>query len=131
MLETIADLPEPVPPEMSEVPTPMATEVPEAQAAPVRLRLGEILVERGKLDPTALERTLRLQQSNAGTAAKRERLGELLVTLGLVAQREVTDALAQQLGLDVIEANAYPEFPILEERVSPRFLRQSHALPIK
>ena len=117
MLETIAD------------PTPDQTPLPAVVSeTPVRLRLGEILVERGKLDPLALERTLRLQ-ANAGR--KRERLGELLVTLGLVAQREVTDALAQQFGLSIIESGAYPEFPILEERVSPRFLRQSHALPIK
>ncbi|MBK7471314.1 MAG: hypothetical protein IPI73_12515 [Betaproteobacteria bacterium] len=86
-----------------------------AAAVSVRPRIGEILVERGKLDPLALERTLRLQQSNVGSGGKQERLGELLVTLGLVAQREVTDALAQQLGLRVIEAGAYPEFPILED----------------
>ncbi|MBK7470951.1 MAG: type II secretion system ATPase GspE [Betaproteobacteria bacterium] len=103
----------------------------EATAPAARRRIGEILVERGKLDPLALERTLRLQESNVAAGGKRERLGELLVTLGLVAQREVTEALAQQLGLRVIESGAYPEFPILEERVSARFLRQSRALPIK
>ena len=113
--------------------TPMSPEnTPVAEAVPVVWRrLGELLVERGKLDPVALERTLRLQQSNPNTGGRRERLGELLVTLGLVAQREVSEALAQQLGLQVIEAAAYPEFPILEERVSARFLRQSRALPIK
>ncbi|MEO7760409.1 MAG: type II secretion system ATPase GspE, partial [Casimicrobiaceae bacterium] len=115
------------PPPMS-VPEPVVE--PVAVALP-RLRLGEILVERGKLDPVALERTLRLQQGNASAGSKRERLGELLVTLGLVAQREVTDALAFQLNLPVIESAAYPEFPILEERINPRFLRQSRALPIR
>ncbi|MEO8133174.1 MAG: type II secretion system ATPase GspE [Betaproteobacteria bacterium] len=112
------------------VEVPETTVALDAVAAP-RLRLGEILVERGRLDPAALERTLRLQQGNAGAGGKRERLGELLVSLGLVAQREVTDALAHQLGLAVIESSAYPEFPIMEERVSSRFLRQSGALPIK
>ena len=113
--------------------TPLPPEnITPAQIAPaVHRRLGEMLVERGRLEANALERTLRLQQSNASAGGRRERLGELLVTLGLVAQREVTDALAQQLGIGVIEAAAYPEFPILEERVSPRFLRQSRALPIK
>jgi len=112
----VADAPPPVPVLADVVPAP----------AP-RMRLGEILISRSKLDPTALERTLRLQQGSS----KRERLGELLVTLGLVAQREVTDALSFQLGLPVIESAAYPEFPILEERINSRFLRQSHALPIR
>src|SRR6185369_9457691 len=84
-----------------------------AISAPMPLRLGEILVQRGKLDPNALERTLRLQQSNAGAGGKRERIGELLVTLGLVAQREVTDALSWQLEIPVVETYAYPELPIL------------------
>ena len=55
----------------------------EATAPAARRRIGEILVERGKLDPLALERTLRLQESNVAAGGKRERLGELLVTLGL------------------------------------------------
>ena len=92
---------------------------------PVRKRLGEILIERGKLDQAALERALRLQQESG------ERLGALLVTLGLCAQRDVAEALAVQLALPLIDAAGYPEFPILEERVSARFLRESRALPVR
>jgi len=73
-----------------------------------------------QLDAAALDRALRLQQESGG-----ERLGQLLVTLGLCAQRDVTEALAQQLGLPLVDATGYPEFPILEEQVSPRFLRES------
>ncbi|MCC7328082.1 MAG: Flp pilus assembly complex ATPase component TadA, partial [Burkholderiales bacterium] len=92
---------------------------------PVRKRIGEILIERGKLDAATLERALRLQQESE------ERLGALLVTLGVVAQRDVADALAQQLALPLVDASSYPEFPILEERVSTRFLRESRVLPIR
>jgi general secretion pathway protein E len=91
----------------------------------VRKRLGEILIERGKLDAATLDRALRLQQESG------EKLGALLVTLGVVAQREIAEALAQQLDLPMMEAGAYPEFPILEERVSARFLREMHALPVR
>ena len=94
--------------------------------APPRRRLGEILIERGKLDTAALDRALRLQQESGG-----ERLGQLLVTLGLCAQRDVTEALAHQLGLPLVDAAGYPEFPILEEQVSPRFLRECRALPVR
>ncbi len=92
---------------------------------PVRKRLGEILIERGKLDQANLDRALRLQGESG------ERLGALLVTLGLCAQRDVAEALATQLELPLVDANGYPEFPILEESVSARFLREAHALPVR
>src|SRR5262250_124458 len=92
--------------------------------APVQKRIGEILIERGKLDAAGLERALRLQQGSG------EKLGTLLVTLGVVAQRDVAEALASQLGLPLVEAAGYPELPILEERISARFLREARALPL-
>ena len=53
------------------------------------------------------------------------------MTLGICAQRDVAEALAIQLGLPLVDAASYPEFPILEERVSARFLRESRALPVR
>ena len=93
--------------------------------APVRKRLGEILIERGKLDQQNLDRALRLQAESG------ERLGSLLVTLGLCAQRDVAEALSLQLALPLVDTGGYPEFPILEERVSARFLREARALPVR
>jgi len=97
---------------------------PAPVVAPGRKRIGEILIERGRLDPGGLERALRVQQETG------EKLGSLLVTLGLVAQRDVAEALASQLGLPLVEAAGYPELPILEERISARFLREARALPL-
>ena len=93
--------------------------------APVRKRIGELLIERGKLDAATLDRALRLQQESG------EKLGALLVTLGVVAQRDVAEALASQLELTMVDVAGYPEFPILEERVSPRFLRETRSLPLR
>ena len=90
-----------------------------------RKRLGEILVERGKLDPANLERALRLQAESG------EKIGALLVTLGLCAQRDVAEALSTQLDLALVDAGGYPEFPILDESISARFLRDAHALPVR
>ncbi len=92
---------------------------------PARKRLGEVLIERGKLDAVALERALRLQQESG------EKLGVLLVSLGLCAQRDVSEVLAAQLELPLCDVAGYPEFPILEERVSARFLRDARALPVR
>ena len=74
--------------------------------------------------PRAWIAHLRIQEDSG------EKLGVLLVTLGVVAQRDVSEALADQLGLPLVEAASYPELPILEERVSARFLRESRALPL-
>ena len=89
------------------------------------MRLGELLIARGKLDAAGVERALRLQQETG------EKLGALLVTLGLCAQRDVAEALATQLGLPLVDAGSYPEIPVLEELISPRFLREARALPLR
>ena len=57
------------------------------EPARARKRIGEILVERGRLDAGGLDRALRVQQETG------EKLGSLLVTHGLVAQRDVAEAL--------------------------------------
>ncbi len=92
----------------------------------MRKLLGEILLERGKLDVAGLERALRLQDG-----AERQRLGQLLITLGLVSERDVMEALAEQLALPLLEGKSFPELPILEERVSHRFLREARVLPVR
>ena len=45
-----------------------------------RRRLGELLVDRGCLQPAMLERALKLQRENG------ERLGQLLLQLGMILQ---------------------------------------------
>ncbi|MCR4298763.1 MAG: type II secretion system ATPase GspE [Gallionella sp.] len=88
-------------------------------------RLGEILIERGKLDTASLERALRIQE-----AAKGERIGAILIRTGMAAERDVMEALSAQLGLPLASAADYPEFPLLEEQVAIRFLKQSRVLPL-
>ncbi len=104
---------------------------PKTKARPhgasARVPLGQILVDRQKIDPNELDRVLRLQASSA----TRERIGSLLSTLGVVSARDVAQALAIQADLPFVEASAFPEMPILEERISARFLRDARALPIE
>jgi len=89
-------------------------------------RLGEILVERGKLDPTNLERALKLQ-----TGESREKIGVILLRLGMVSGRDLADALADQLDLPLAQLSDYPELPLMEERLSAKFLRDSQAVPLR
>ena len=98
-----------------------------SQTAPIkRLRLGEILLARGKVSEDELDRVLRLQAAST----RPEKLGSLLTTLGVVSAKDIAQALAVQADLPYVETAAFPEMPILEERISARFLRDSRALPI-
>ncbi len=89
-------------------------------------RLGEILVERGKLDPSNLERALKLQEGES-----REKIGVILLRLGMVSGRDLADALADQLDLPLAQAADFPELPLMEERLSAKFLRDSQAVPLR
>ncbi len=100
--------------------------VPEAMFA-ARSKLGQILLARGKIEVTELERVLRLQAASS----RPDKLGNLLTTLGVVSARDVAQALAFQANLPYVEASAFPDIPILEERISARFLRDARALPME
>jgi general secretion pathway protein E len=89
-------------------------------------RLGEILIERGKLDPANLERALKLQEGES-----REKIGVILSRLGMVSSRDLADALADQLDLPLAVAADYPELPLLEERLAAKFLRDAQAVPLR
>jgi general secretion pathway protein E len=89
------------------------------------MRLGEILIERGKLDVANLERALRVQEAD-----KRERIGAVLVRTGMTAERDVIEALSDQLNLPIVAASEYPELSVLEERIAVRFIKESRSLPL-
>jgi general secretion pathway protein E len=90
------------------------------------MRIGEILIERGKLDPANLERALKLQEGES-----REKIGVILLRLGMVSGRDLADALAEQLDLPLAGATDFPELPLLEERLSSKFLRDAQAVPLR
>jgi general secretion pathway protein E len=89
------------------------------------MRLGEILIERGKLDVANLERALRVQDAD-----KRERIGAVLTRTGMTAERDVMEALSSQLDLPIVAVSEYPELPVLEERIAMRFIKESRSLPL-
>ena len=86
--------------------------------------IGDLLIERGKLDQANFERAMRLREGSG------ERLNALLPKLGLVSERDLAQALSDQLGLPLVKAADFPDVPLLEDKLSPRFLRESHVLPL-
>ncbi len=89
------------------------------------MRLGEILIENGKLDGANLERALRVQEAD-----KRERIGAVLTRTGMTAERDVIEALSGQLCMPIVGVSQYPEIPVLEERIATRFIKESRSLPL-
>ncbi len=87
--------------------------------------LGELLVERGKLGPEKLQQARRLEQDSG------ERLGALLVQLGMLAERDLAEALAEELDLELAVSDSYPSTPAVEDRLSPDFLKQVRAVPLE
>jgi general secretion pathway protein E len=90
----------------------------------VATALGGQLIERGKLDAASLERAQRLQAETG------ERIHVILTKLGLVAEKDMALVLADCLGLPLVTADDYPAEPVLEDRISPKFLKESRIIPL-
>ena len=65
------------------------------------LRLGEMLLARGALDVAALDRALLLQRDSRG-----DRLGAILIRLGLISEFTLLEVLGEQLALPVFDVAA-------------------------
>ena len=87
-------------------------------------RIGKLLVDRGLLEEPGLERALKLQAESG------QRLTTVLVSLGLVAERDLAEMLAEKFGLQVVPPHAYGTGPVVGNAVSPDFLRQVQAVPV-
>jgi general secretion pathway protein E len=102
----------------------VAAPIPDELAAAGYQRLGEILIERKKIEPDELDRALELQLERG------DKLGKILVDMGLIAQRDVLVALSEQMGVPLVTIEGPPPSAPEIERLSHRFLRQSRAYPI-
>ncbi|MFQ6017538.1 MAG: type II secretion system ATPase GspE, partial [Kiloniellaceae bacterium] len=86
--------------------------------------LGQRLIEGGKLDRAGLERAARMRAESG------ERLSSLLPKLGLVSERDLAEAIAAELGLPLVGPRDFPDVPLYEDKLSPRFLREACVLPL-
>jgi general secretion pathway protein E len=98
----------------------------DAVSAPAAryMRLGEILIERQKLEAEDLERALELQKERG------DKLGKIITDMGLIAQRDVLAALSDQLGVPLVTVDSEPPTAPEIEGLSHRFLRQCRAIPV-
>jgi general secretion pathway protein E len=87
-------------------------------------RLGELLIAGGKLKAADLDRALRVQPEGG------DPIGVILVKLGMVSEQDVAEALSVQSGIPLVAGDDYPGMPVLEGRVSTRFLKENKVVPL-
>ncbi|MGB7980563.1 MAG: ATPase, T2SS/T4P/T4SS family [Candidatus Nanopelagicales bacterium] len=98
--------------------------VPAQPLRPGAVPIGEVLLSRGSLTPAQLA-TAVVAQGRSG-----KRMGELLVELGLVDEREVIAALAEQLGLPMAELHQTTADPEVAALLSESVSRGLGAIPV-
>ena len=79
-----------------------------------------LLLDSRKISEDHVERALALQREQQ----EQERIGSILVKLGLVSERDVAESLAEQLDIPLVERNGYPEDPVASTDISANFLRK-------
>ncbi len=88
-------------------------------------KIGELLVERGKLSERDVERAL-LAQREMG-----EMFGQVVVKLGLVSEQDVASALSEQLAIPLCVAADYPEQALRLDGVALDFLVNNSVVPLR
>ena len=84
-----------------------------------KLRLGELLVERGVLTSAQLDEAIEFQRQHGG------QLGWVLVEMNLLGEEEITKALSDQLLLPVIDLRQY-QFETETVRLLPEAQARRH-----
>ncbi|KAA0570269.1 ATPase, T2SS/T4P/T4SS family [Azospirillum sp. Sh1] len=87
-------------------------------------RFAEALAEIGTVAPDDVVRAEQLAHDTG------ERLDRIALRLGLVSERDLVRAYSHHFGLPSVEATAFPDEPVLADRVNPRFLRHHRVLPL-
>jgi general secretion pathway protein E len=94
-----------------------------AVGTPEQPPLCALLVDTGKLESPDVDRALRLQKEQE----EWERIGSILVKLGLVSEKDVAESLASQLHLELVDRADYPEERPNGTEVTERFLKKNKA----
>ncbi len=106
-------------------PSPGPVDIRKPSRPRQRVRLGQILIEAGLLTHAQLQRALELQQETG------ERLGLIILSMGLGSQEGIASAIAQQLGISFVRlSEVQPEEAALL-RVPEYLARRHQVIPIR
>src|SRR6201992_2769021 len=90
-----------------------------------RVRLGESLVESGLITPAQLDEALKRGNTTG------ERLGEALVGLGYISERDLLRALANDADIPFLEPRELVVDPTVVGTVSATVARAEHVIPLR
>ncbi len=83
-----------------------------------------VLLAEGLISEHELRRVIALRrESGLGTVA-------VIAKLGLVAERDLSSAIARATGLPQAEDTDFPDVPVAEDRISVKFLKASNVCPL-
>lgn len=91
----------------------------------VRKLIGQLLIERKLLSAQELQNGLALQRE------RREKIGRILLDLGYLSEKDLMNVLSAQHRVPLISPGDFPATPLDVEKLSPKFLRQFHVLPLE
>ncbi len=89
------------------------------------LRLGDILISSGKIKQEQLDFALQVQKE------KKSKLGETLIELDMVTERDIIEVLEFQLGIPHVNLEKYYVDPEAPNLISESFARKNLLIPIK
>lgn len=90
-----------------------------------RFTLEQLVLERGLVAPDTLARA-RLVCEETG-----EPFDTVLTRLGMLSEQALARAIAEACGLRIAAAADFPAEPLAADRLSPRFLRDARAAPLR
>jgi type II secretory ATPase GspE/PulE/Tfp pilus assembly ATPase PilB-like protein len=90
-----------------------------------RIRLGEALVESGLITPAQLDEALKRRLTTG------ERIGESLVGLGFISERDLLKTLAADADIPFLEPRELTVDPTCVALVAPAVARSQHVVPLR
>jgi type IV pilus assembly protein PilB len=97
---------------------------PRAYATGVTPRIGELLIERELISEDQLQLALDLQRRSG------HRMGETLVAMGVLSERDLARVLAERLGREFIDFASTPVDLVVANRVPEDLARRYEAIPV-
>jgi type IV pilus assembly protein PilB len=92
----------------------------------MRIKLGHILLESGVITLEQLEKAMAEHQAHNET-----RLGQFLLNMGYIKERDLTTALSRQYGLPVINVSSQKIDPSVLKIIPISILRNSRFVPVE
>jgi len=89
------------------------------------MRVGDLLLKVNKITKEQLEKALEIQKQTKRT------IGEVLVELGYVTNKDIIEVLEFQLGIPHVDLEKYYIDPDVPSLISEEFARENSLIPIK